>query len=127
MTAALLDLPLATSVIAERLSEDRNRVTVERELEAGRREVLELPLPCVLTVQTGINLPRYPSLTNKLRARKQQIEVLSLADFPTAPACQGPSRLLVPPTPAGGVVLEGPLADQAEALVRVFYEKSLLR
>ena len=41
---------------------------------AGREEVFELPLPAVITVKEGINLPRYPSLPGRLRAKRAVIE-----------------------------------------------------
>ena len=78
--AALMGLPWATTVIAESIRNQETRVRVERELEGGRREIIELPQPAVLTVQSGINIPRYPSLSNKLRARKQELETFSLDD-----------------------------------------------
>jgi electron transfer flavoprotein beta subunit len=40
----------------------------------GGWEVFELPLPCVVGVREGINLPRYPSLPGRLRAKKAEIE-----------------------------------------------------
>lgn len=40
----------------------------------GGDELFELPLPAVVTVKEGINLPRYPSLPGRMRARKAVIE-----------------------------------------------------
>ena len=127
MAAALLGLPCTTGIVRESLAADRSRVTAEREREGGCRETLELPLPCVLTVQTGINLPRYPSLSNKLRARKQPLEVLPCEGFPTPGKCQDFVRLHEPAPLAAGVLLEGSLSDRAEKLARIFYERGLLR
>jgi len=127
MAAALLDLPCATNIVRESLSEDGSRATVARELEGGCRETLEIPLPCVLTVQTGINLPRYPSLSNKLRARRQPLEVLRLEELPQPEKCRDFVRLCEPAPLPAGTLLTGTLEEQAEKLTRVFYERGLLR
>jgi len=127
MTAALLDIPFATTVVRQNISDDRTRIEAERELEGGRRETVELPLPCLLTVQTGINLPRYPSLSNKLRARKQPLQSFELSEFPEGEKCQRTLELRTPPPAAEGTVLEGAAEHQADILARLFYERGLLR
>ena len=124
MVAALLDLPCATTVIAETVSEDGRFVTLERELEGGRRQVVEMPLPSVLTVQSGINRPRYPSLTNKLRARKQKLQVIDSTGMPSAGKCQELIRATLPPPSETGVFLEGSLEEKAEALVQILHQKT---
>ncbi len=124
MTAALLDLPCATTVIAEQLREDGSAIRVERELEGGRRQVVELPLPAVLTLQSGINRPRYPSLSNKLRARKQEVLQTGSPEGSTDRTCQELVRLLLPPPSKTGVFLEGSLEEKASALVRILHEKT---
>jgi len=74
MVAELLGLPSVSQVV--RLELANNQATVERELEAGARERLALPLPCLLAVQTGINVPRYASLSDVLRVKKMELPVL---------------------------------------------------
>jgi electron transfer flavoprotein beta subunit len=124
MVAALLGLPYATTVISEEILEGEQHVRVERELEGGRRQVLELPLPAVLTVQSGINRPRYPSLSNKLRARKQELQRIDSVGM--SPHRQGQElvRVFLPPPSNTGVFLEGSLEEKAEALVQIIYEKT---
>ena len=124
MVAALLGLPYATTVISESILDGERLVRVERELEGGRRQVVELPLPAVLTVQSGINRPRYPSLSNKLRARKQELEELDSAGTSPGRQCQELVRACLPPPSKTGVFLEGSLGEKAEALVQVIHEKT---
>ncbi len=124
MTAALLDLPYATTVVAEEIQSDETIVRVERELEGGRRQVVELPLPSVLTVQSGINRPRYPSLSNKLRARKQELEEIDSTGMSPGRQSQELLRVCLPPPSRTGVFLEGSLDDKASALVRIIHEKT---
>ena len=58
MLAALLDCPFASLVNSIELLEDR-KLKIGREIEGGNKELNEIDLPCVLSIQTGINEPRY--------------------------------------------------------------------
>jgi electron transfer flavoprotein beta subunit len=69
--ADALDLPCVTGIKALEVAD--RRAMVRRQTEAGW-ETAELPLPAVLTVKEGINLPRYPSLPGRLKAKKKEIE-----------------------------------------------------
>jgi len=69
--ADALDLPCVTGIKALEVSD--GKALIRRQTEAGW-ETAELPLPAVVTVKEGINLPRYPSLPGRLRAKKKEIE-----------------------------------------------------
>jgi len=69
--ADALDLPCVTGIKALEIGD--GSAMVRRQTEAGW-ETAELPLPAVLTVKEGINLPRYPSLPGRLKAKKKDIE-----------------------------------------------------
>jgi electron transfer flavoprotein beta subunit len=58
MLAAMLDYPFASLVNSIELLDGR-KLKVSREIEGGNKEVSEIDLPCVLSIQTGINEPRY--------------------------------------------------------------------
>ncbi len=117
MLATLLDLPCATAVAAFEL--DGNTAKVEREIEGGREQV-ELPLPCVLTAEKGLNQPRYASLKGIMGAKKKTIEEVA-ADL-------GPANLelvsleLPPARAAGRIVGEG--AAAVPALVRALRDEA---
>jgi electron transfer flavoprotein beta subunit len=76
--AELLGLPHAT-IIMEIQVEDSG-LRVKRELEAGWFQWIELPLPAVLTIQSGINKPRYASLKGIMAAKKKEIRGVKRAD-----------------------------------------------
>jgi len=69
--ADALDLPCVTGIKALEIND--GRAMVRRQTESGW-EVADVPLPAVLTVKEGINLPRYPSLPGRLKAKKKDIE-----------------------------------------------------
>ncbi len=105
MVAELLGLPCATVAASFALAD--GRITVEREVETGR-EVVELPLPAVITAEKGLNEPRYASLKGRMAAKKKAIE--------ERPAELGPPVLevvaleLPPARPAGRIVGQGAAA-----------------
>lgn len=69
--AEALDLPCVTGIKALEIADGRARV--RRQTESGW-ERAEVALPAVLTVKEGINLPRYPSLPGRLKAKKKEID-----------------------------------------------------
>lgn len=77
--AELLDVPHATMV--KKIQIDGSSVKVNRELEGGLEEALEVKLPALLTIQTGINEPRYVSIMGIRKAMKKEIKILALSDI----------------------------------------------
>jgi len=71
--AYALGLPVVTGL--KKIAVDGARVRCEREVGDGR-EVYEVPTPAVLTVLEGLNLPRYPSVPGRLRAKSKPLVVL---------------------------------------------------
>jgi electron transfer flavoprotein beta subunit len=78
MLAELLGVPSATAAVKVTMGE---AVTVERELEGGAVEIVELKKPCLVAVQTGLNQVRYASLKGIMAAKKKPIHVKSVADL----------------------------------------------
>ena len=126
MLAKLLNLPCATSVIFERIGPAAKTIYVEREIEGGRRDTLELPLPAVLTIQSGINVPRYPSLSNLLRANKQKLEKTKAKDLVRPAPRENLAKLVYPHQTRSGTVLKGTEKEKATQLIRILREKALL-
>jgi electron transfer flavoprotein beta subunit len=78
--AYALDLPVVTGIKGIELGEG---VVHARREAGGGWEVFELPLPAVISVREGINLPRYPSLKGRLRAKSAPIERIQPAARPS--------------------------------------------
>ena len=98
------------------LAVEDGHVRCEQEVGTGR-DVYRVPLPAVVTVKEGINLPRYPSVPAKLRARRKPVERVQPA--PGAPRLEM-VRLVVPEGRGqqAEVLGEGPAA--APAVVELF-------
>jgi electron transfer flavoprotein beta subunit len=119
--AAHLDLPQITYV-RKVDTVDANRIVAERLMEEGS-EVIEAPLPCVLTVVKELNEPRLPSLKGKLAAKKAAITTWKAADLncvPTAIGLDGSPtkvvKIFTPPPRQGGQMLTGEPGDVAAQL-----------
>ena len=126
LIAERLGLPCAASVVSFRVSPEQNRVEAEKEVEGGRREKWRLLLPAVLTIQSGINKPRYPSLSHVLRARKQALEIIAAASLPGDEPRQSLVRYALPEKVRTGLVLTGTPEEKAGRLTRILGEKGLL-
>jgi len=117
MVAELLDLACVTTVAHLELA--GNKGTAEREIEGGV-EVVEFPLPAVLTTDKGLNEPRYPALKGIMAAKKKPLEVKPIA--PGAGALEIVSLALPAERQAGKIVGEG--AAAVPELVRLLREEA---
>jgi electron transfer flavoprotein beta subunit len=126
MTAELLSCPCATNIVDMALSSDAKSIQVEREIEGGSRELLELTFPVLLTVQTGINKPRYPSLSNLLRANQKKLHTIDAATFEFPKIRQDVVQTALPQKIRKGDLLEGTQDEKAVKLINILREKSLL-
>jgi len=81
MLAEFLGWVHATVAIAVQANPEAGTVQVERELEGGVIESVELSLPAVLTIQYGANQPRYASLKGIMAAKKKPFDVWSIDDL----------------------------------------------
>lgn len=119
---ALLGVPHASVVTKVELED--GRVRVRRELEGGLEEVVRLPLPALLTIQFGINEPRYASVAAILKATRrpiQEVEGATLEDGGLSVR-----RMYVPEETKGAEMLEGPPEEVARRLAGILREKGLL-
>lgn len=112
MVAELLGLPCVTAVSKLEITGGRGRA--RRELEAAQ-EMMEFPLPAVLTIDEGLNKERLPSLKGIMAAKKKPLEVKSVTLSESRVTVR---RLALPPErPAGRIIGEG--AGAVPELVRL--------
>jgi electron transfer flavoprotein beta subunit len=98
-------------------------VVARREAAAGGWEVYEIPRPAVVGVREGLNLPRYPSVPGRLRARKKEIERI----VPTRPAgAPAMIRLRVPVEQESAVEILGEGPEAAPRVIEVLRRLGLI-
>ena len=133
MLAALLDWPYA-SVVNQIDTQDGQTIRVGREIEGGNQEISEITLPCVLSIQTGINEPRYVGIRGIRKVASVEIPVMNAAALGVDAATVGRAgarvqRLdyFVPPAGAGAEMLQGSANEVAGKLIDLLKAKGGLK
>jgi electron transfer flavoprotein beta subunit len=127
--AAHLGLPHVAVVSGLELDAGSGTATVDRELEGGLVEVLKIRLPALLTIQTGINEPRYANLRAIKQAREKPMDELGLGDLgldadAVAAAAGARRRRLRPPAAGGGAeIIAGSPAEAAARIADIVKER----
>ena len=126
-------LGLAHAQMVKKVEVGEGKLVVNRELEGGLEEALELPIPALLSVQTGINEPRYVSIMGIRKARKKEITVMGLGDLGLtkdevgeAGSWMNVQRVYPPPVEKEPVILAGSPEEVAGRLVEVFRSRGLI-
>jgi electron transfer flavoprotein beta subunit len=126
--AALLDWPHAAVVAALDFKPGSGRALVQRELEGGLLQSVEVQLPAVLTIQLGINTPRYASLRGIKQAASRPIETATPQDLGLADSALGESgslsrvKRVYVPEKGRAQMIEGSAAEQAARLIQIIKE-----
>lgn len=125
MVAAMLDLPYASLV--NKIEVGDGSLKVGREIEGGNQEMNEISLPCVVSIQTGINEPRYVGIRGIRKVASVEIPVKSAADLGVsaddAAAKVTRQTYFVPELGEGAEILEGTTEEQIEKLIEILKSK----
>src|SRR5580658_9533463 len=127
-TAAFLGWPHAAVVSSLDYAPGAKSAVFRRELEGGMLHEVEIQCPAVLTIQLGINTPRYASLRSIKQAAAKPIEVLSPAGLGLAAGDVGEAgsgsrvRRMYVPDKGRAQLIEGDVAEQALKLAAIIRE-----
>lgn len=129
--AEMLEIPHATMIKKIELGD--HVANVNRELEGGLQEIVEVKLPAVLTVQTGINEPRYVSILGIRKAMKKEIKILGLADIGLSENDVGEAgswikieRMFVPPVEKQAEFIKGTPEEVAAKIAEIIKSRGLI-
>jgi len=132
MLAAMLDLPFASLVNS--IEVDGRKLKVAREIEGGNKEVNEIDLPCVLSIQTGINEPRYVGMRGIRQVASVDIPTLGISELGIAPEKVGKGAAevkrtdyFVPAQAQGAEILHGSREQNARTVVEMVAAKGGVR
>lgn len=132
MLAALMDLPYASLVNKIEVAGDK--LKVGREIEGGDQEMNEITLPCVLSIQTGINEPRYVGIRGIRKVASVEIPTLGASDLGLAADAVGEGAAKVkrqdyflPELGEGAEMLEGSTEEIIEKLIEMLKAKGGLQ
>ena len=129
-TAALLDWPHAAVVTSLTYTPGANTAVFRRELEGGVLHEMQIECPAVLTIQLGINAPRYASLRAIKQAAAKPIEVLTLEDLGVASVHVGEIgslsrvRRMYIPEKGRAEMIEGSVEEKAARLAQIIKERA---
>lgn len=129
MLAAMLDYPFASLVTGIEVLEG-TKLKISREIEGGNKEVSEIDLPCVLSIQTGINEPRYVGMKGIRQVASVPIPTFGASDLSLDPGSVGEAaakvkRLdyFVPALGKGAEMLEGKREEIIDKVIELVAAK----
>ncbi|MFA5517208.1 MAG: electron transfer flavoprotein subunit beta/FixA family protein [Desulfuromonadales bacterium] len=99
-----------------RLAKDGAQLVVDREIEGGALS-MEFPLPAVLTVEKGLNTPRYPTLPQILKAKRREIREVAVDGEGVRPGWRV-DVLSLPDTQRRRQIFQGTVTEQVDNLLR---------
>jgi electron transfer flavoprotein beta subunit len=129
----MLDYPFASLVNSIEVL-DSGKLRISREIEGGNKEISEIDLPCVLSIQTGINEPRYVGIRGIRQVASVEIPTLCAVDLGVSAdeAGQAAAKVkrtgyFVPPAGQGAEILHGETEEVAGQLVELLKSKGGLK
>jgi electron transfer flavoprotein beta subunit len=133
MLAALLDYPFASLVTSIEILEGR-KLTFSREIEGGNKELSEIDLPCVLSIQTGINEPRYVGMRGIRQVAGVPIPTFSAKDLKVGVCSVGDAGAkvkrvdyFIPALGAGAEILHGSREENIDKVLELLEAKGGLK
>ena len=100
-------LGMSTATLAVETNISDGYIKVKRELESGWFQRLKLPLPASVSIQSGLNTPRYPSLKGIMGAKKKEIKLISRSEISSGSTSQSMDRIFIPTNTKQTEVIDG--------------------
>jgi electron transfer flavoprotein beta subunit len=121
--AELLGIPQIN--VVTKLDFEPGKVVARREMD-GYQEIVEAPTPCLVTADKSLNVPRYPTLPNIMKAKKKPMTAWTLADVGATAVAPGLKRtgLSMPPPKKGAKIIEGEPAEAAAKLAELLHTEA---
>ena len=112
-------LGMATATLGIETDILSDTIRVKRELESGWFQWVKLPLPASVSIQSGINQPRYPSLKGIMGAKKKDVKIVTGSDHRTDTKWQSLDRLFIPMADKQTEMIEGDVDTVVARLVEI--------
>jgi electron transfer flavoprotein beta subunit len=124
LLAENLGIPAATNVTA--FAVEGQTVKVQREIDEGAKEMIEMSIPCLVAAAKALNTPRYASMMGIMKAKKMEIRKVSLNDIGVSES-QNKVQLVKLSAPAEkpqGRIIPGEPAEAVKELVRLLRDEA---
>jgi len=124
MVAEFLSIPHAT--VVSKFQFNKESVLVERDIEGGAKEKIQLSVPCLVAANKGLNMPRYASLPGIMKAKKKTIKEFDLASLGVSDSDRKVSyaQFSLPPEKPAVKILQGDASTQASELVKLLRDEA---
>jgi electron transfer flavoprotein beta subunit len=123
------ELGLSHAAVVTGVQTEGDAATIRVELEGGLDEIAKIQLPSLLTVQTGINEPRYVSIMGIRKARNKELAVVELEELGLSEEHLIPmtsvEEVFLPPETAGAEMIEGDPSSVAAEIIKIIKEKGV--
>lgn len=124
IVAELLGYPSVTTLVG--FAYDNGTITAKRELEGGLKGIVKMNTPALVTCQLGLNVPRYPTLPNIMKAKKKEVQVIPVADLFKETSIANTTSFHPPAKKGGGIVIEGDVGPLVDQLIEILKEKTVV-
>lgn len=122
-------LGLAHAAVVNSVEPEGDTATIRTELEGGITEVSKIRLPALLSIQTGINEPRYVSIMGLRKARQKELNVVSVDELGLTEDDLSRwttiEEVFLPPETEGAEIIAGDPSTVAEEILRIMKEKGV--
>ena len=112
-------LGLSTATLAIETEILDGKIRVKRELESGWFQWIELPLPASISIQSGLNTPRYPSLKGIMGAKKKEVRSVHVSSLSNGERTQSIDSAFIPITSKETETIEGDADHIVERIVSI--------
>lgn len=121
--AEILGIPQISTVT--KIDFEEGVVVARREMD-GFQEIVEAKLPALVTADKSLNVPRYPTLPNIMKAKKKPMTEWSLSDIEVSPVAAGCARtdLSLPPSKSGAKIVEGEPEEAGTKLAQLLHTEA---
>ena len=112
-------LGMSTATLAIETDIQKGSIRIKRELESGWFQWIKLLLPASISIQSGLNTPRYPSLKGIMGAKKKELKIVAPEHHQVDSKTQTIDKIFVPKTTKKTVVIEGDADTSVTRIVEI--------
>jgi electron transfer flavoprotein beta subunit len=131
--AVAYKLRIQHATIVTKIQIEDHKATVQRELENDLEEILEIDLPAIFSVQSGINIPRYASMSGMMKAKKKELKFMDMesigitkTDISDSAAKTILEEIYIPKVEQTAEILSGTIDEMTNQLLSVLIDKEVL-